>query len=126
MDIRGYGKVVDGIIDFNFKCNFAIIAGSVTGEWSVDDIDFSNDGYVQVFDTAEFDTDEWNRTMINFIEETIENGYVEIFLIDSEDGSDFEGEWFLSDWSGRKIDDLISNIKERIMDEITNMIDEEY
>ena len=126
MDIRGYGKVVDGIIDFNFKCNFAIIAGSVTGEWSVDDIDFSNDGYVQVFDTAEFDTDEWNRTMINFIEETIENGYVEIFLIDSEDGSDFEGEWFLSDWSGRKIDDLISNIKERIIDEITNMIDEEY
>ena len=126
MDIRGYGKVVDGVIDFNFECNFAIVAGSSTGEWSVDDIDFSNDGYVRVVDTAEFDTDKWNKAMINFIEETIEKGYVEIFLIDSEDGDDFGGEWFLSDWSGRKVDDLILDIKKRIMYEITNMIDECY
>lgn len=126
MDIRGYGKVVNGIIDFNFKSNFAIVAGSARGELSIDDDNFSNEGYVSVFDTAELDTDEWNRAMINFIEETIENGYVEIFLMDSEEGNDFEGEWFLSDWSGRKIDDLILDIKKRIMYEIIGIIDEFY
>ena len=126
MDIRGYGKVENRIIDFNFKCNFAIVAGDATGCLSIDDINFPNDGYVQVLDTAEFDTDEWNRAMINFIEETIENGYVEIYLMDNDEGNDFDGEWFFSYWSGRKVDDLISDIKKRIMYEITNMISEEY
>ena len=46
MDIRGYGKVVDGVIDFNFKCNFAIASIDTMGNLSVDDNNFSNDGYM--------------------------------------------------------------------------------
>ena len=92
------------------------------GNLSVDDNNFSNDGYIQVLDTAEFYTDEWNRAMINFINETMENGYVGIYIFDNEEGNYFGREWFLSDWVGRKVDDLILDIKKRIMDEITNII----